>query len=129
MARQYSVETPGPINVVTTNETALQVTPPVSSQSGAESVWIEGQLDMTFGASTTAVTVRVRRGNGIIGVTVGDVEIPTETAGNRAPIPYSVKDSPGEVANQLYTITVQQTAATANGTVNDVSASVTIGQP
>lgn len=86
---------------------------------------IEGSLNVTPGATTTAVVVRCRRGNGITGTVVGVSETDTLAAGNSATIPFDFTDSAAP-ANSFagYSITVQQTGGTAAGTVNEIDGSV-----
>jgi hypothetical protein len=81
------------------------------------------------GASTTAVTVRCRRGVDATGVLVGSAEIPTEAAATTDPLPGQWQDNPGELANGTYVITVQQTAATGAGTSQTAVAVALVGTP
>lgn len=129
MARQYENQLSGTVNVVTTGETVALVTPPVSTTFGSDTIDIEGKANLTTGASTTAVVFRCRRGNGITGTVVGVAETDTIAAGASETHPFQFTDNPGDVAGQVYSLTVQQTAATANGTVNSAASCVTVGQP
>ena len=112
------------INVVTVNETILaQVN--VSVDNASANILLEGNVDITTGAATTALTVQVRRGATLAGPVVGVAEVPGAGAAARVVVPLQVIDSPGEVAGQVYSLTVTQTAATGNGTVNSASLTAT----
>lgn len=129
MARQYENQLSGTVNVVTTAETVALVTPPVSTTFAGDSIDIEGMVDLTAGTGTTAVTLRIRRGNGITGTVVGVAEPDTLAAGNSAALQFQGVDTPGDVAGQVYSLTVQQTGATGNGTINGAASTVNVGQP
>lgn len=82
-----------------------------------EGLCVSGILNVTAGTGTTAVVVRVREGRGIAGTLVGTAKTHTLAAGASASIPFCEYDSAvGE--NQIYSVTIQQTGATGNGTVN-----------
>lgn len=103
-------------SIPTTTETVLATLPPLSSDGQAQSVLLEGVAGFTVGTGTTTVTVRIRRGTGITGTAVASIAGVNVTAGNVVQIPINGVDTPGEVADQQYVLTVQQAAATANGT-------------
>lgn len=112
------------ITVTTTTETiAAQVT--VSTDNAGATVTLEGEVDLTTGTGTTAVTVQVRRGSTTAGPVVGSADVPAESAGARVVIPLQQIDSPGEVASQVYSLTVTQTGATGNGTINNATLQAT----
>lgn len=113
--------------VTTTTETVALTMPAISTPGAGSQVTMEGELNMTAGTAATAVTVRVRRGTGITGTVVGESNPVTVAAGNTVPLPWQVVDTPGEVAGQAYVVTVQQTAATGNGTVLNAAGSITVG--
>lgn len=127
MARTVTNSATTDTPVVTTAETAAVVSDPISTGSGAEEITISGTISLTTGTGTTSVTIRCRRGNGITGTVVGETVPHTIGAAASVNLPYSFPDTPGEVAGQLYTLTVQQTGASANGTINNASITVTIG--
>lgn len=114
-------------NVVTTAETAAITSDPVSTSVGAEEITVSGIINITTGASTTQVVVRVRRGVGVAGTVVGETEPQNIGAAVSGNIFYEVTDTPGEVAGQQYTATAVQTAATGNGTINNAAITVMIG--
>jgi hypothetical protein len=111
--------------VVTTAETAAVTSDPITPSTDGSELTISGVINITTGTSTTAVVVRVRRGVGVSGALVGETESQTIAAGASGNISYEVTDFPGAVAGQQYTASVVQTAATANGTINNASITVT----
>lgn len=125
--RSYTVAALATANVVTANETVIQTSPALSLTYDGDTVAVTGTLDITTGAATTAVTIRCRRGNGIAGTVIGVAEVDTLGAAISAPISFDFVDTPGAVAGQVYSITVQQTAATGNGTINSSVSSWTLG--
>lgn len=84
---------------------------------------------LTTGATTTAVTIRCRRGIDATGVLVGTAEVPTEAAAVQADLAGGWTDFPGELANGSYVVTVQQTAATSVGTSVNAFACCLVGTP
>ncbi|SRR6266496_1633491 len=117
------------VAIVNAVETAALTTAVVSSSLDGDSICIEGDLNMLTGATTTAVVVRCRRGVGIAGALVGVAETFTIGAAANVSISFQFVDSPGAVANQQYTITVQQTGGSTNGNVVAIAANVNVGQP
>lgn len=129
MARQYENQLSGTVPVVTTTETVALVTPPVSTTFGSDAIEIEGMVNLTAGTGTTAAVLRIRRGNGITGTVVRAADTDTIAAGSSESFLVQGVDTPGDVAGQVYSITIQQTAASANGTINGASSCVAVGQP
>lgn len=129
MARQYENQLSGTVPIVTTTETVALVTPPVSTTFGSDAIEIEGMVNLTAGTGTTAAVLRIRRGNGITGTVVRAADTDTIAAGSSESFLVQGLDTPGDVAGQVYSITVQQTAASANGTINGASSCVAVGQP
>lgn len=114
----YSTHCTATVTVTTTTETSACTLTGVNAEAG-QVVRIEFAAQMTSGTGTTAITVRVRRGSGTGGALVGPANALTATAGNTSILTYQVEDSPGAVAVFPYSVTVQQTGATANGSVLD----------
>lgn len=90
----------------------------VSTNYGDSKVTLHGVVNLTPGTAATNVVLRVRRGSGTGGTEVGTATTDTATAGDDYTIPFSVVDQPGEVAGQVYSVTVTETTASADGTVN-----------
>ena len=76
-----------------------------------------GQL--TTGAGTTAVTPRIRRGTATTGTLVGEAnaEQVKAAAGSTEPFIILVSEDRADQESVEYSLTLQQTAATGNGTV------------
>lgn len=109
------------VTVVTTTETeAVQLDGVAASQPDGRVV-LRGWMQFTTGAGTTAVTLRIRRGTDTTGTLVGEANAITAAASAVREMAIEVPDTPGEVAGQSYVLTVQQTAATGNGTVEQSS--------
>ncbi len=106
------------VTVTTTTETIVAQIDNVTTPRAGCKVRLFGNLQLTTGADTTAVTVRWRRGTAITDTLVGEANAQqvVAAAGSTEELTHAVEDEPGEVAKQSYVLTVQQTAATANGT-------------
>lgn len=128
MSRRYPSSTVTDVNVVTTNETVAHTSLPVSQSVDGEAVTIEGSVRLLTGTNTTAVTVRIREGNGITGTVVGETIPVTVGAAINDPIPFGFTYNPASIAGMVYSVTVQQTGASANGTVTSANMTVTTGQ-
>lgn len=108
------------VTVVTTNETVAVVLAGISTEGGGDLVELEGNLEITTGAGTTAVIMRIERGSVAGGLQVISDAAVQVTAGNTVNLSINATDNPGEVAGQSYVLTVLQSGATANGTVTQV---------
>lgn len=82
-----------------------------------EGLVISGEINVLAGTAATDMTVRVRKGEGITGTLVGVAQVTSIIATDTLSIPFSAIDS-APADNASYSVTVQQTAATANGAVN-----------
>lgn len=107
--------------LVTVTEAVAAVVGNVSNQSPDGVVRFLGQVAVTGGTNTTAMTLRVRRGNGITGTLVGEAETVLLTGATTGMASIQVEDSPGEVGGVPYSLTVQLVAASANGAVSTAS--------
>lgn len=86
-------------------------------------IYVSGSLTITSAASgTSAVVVKVRRGSSISGTLIVTQTV-TATTGTKYVIPFDAFDNTGgETSTSTYVVTVTETAATANGTVNVATA-------
>lgn len=116
-------------NVPNVTETVVCTISGVTLPRAGMPVLIQYVGTLLTGASTTAVTVRCRRGVDATGVLIGSAEVPTEAAATTDPLPGQWQDNPGELANGSYVITVQQTAATGAGTSQTAVACALVGTP
>lgn len=88
----------------------------VSVRGPGSVVHLVAMLQITPGTSTTAIVVRLRRGTSVSGTLVGAAVTQLVTVANGYAIPIEADDTPGEVANQSYVLTIQQTGGAASGT-------------
>lgn len=110
-----------PIAVVTTAETiaATGNELPIPYVNGK--VIIRGFILFTVGTDATSVTVRVRRGTSITSTLVSGAVAVTQGVAAAAvvAIPFYAVDIVGALGTVQYSVTVQQAAATANGSIVD----------
>lgn len=119
MGRRFSNVVTTDVPVVTTTETIAATVVVPSVPGNNRRVQLSGEVDLTTGTNTTAVTTRWRRGTAITDPVVGEAN-PSNivaAAGSTERMTQSAEDTPGDVANQTYILTVQQTAASANGSI------------
>lgn len=120
------VNTASSVPLVTTAETvAVTISPAVAiTAPSGEGVAIQGSVNVTAGTGTTAIQVRVRQGTSTSGTLVGQAVTHTLAAGATASVPVDQQDSSASAlagtADQ-WIVTVQQTGASANGTVNSAT--------
>lgn len=84
-------------------------------------------LNITEGTTGTAFVVRCRQGVGVGGAPVGLAQTVTLAAAANGQFSFVFRDSSGvpfAAAGTAYTITVAETGATANGTVNSIDVEV-----
>lgn len=107
--------------VVTTTETVVVTTPAINLTLDSALVILFWHIIFTSGVGTTSINVRLRRGTAVSGaqVNVGSAFFVTASAG--VLVTGSYTDTPGIVANQQYSVSIGQNAATGNGTVTDVA--------
>lgn len=126
MANASGVQVLTATTLVTTAETIAATSSAVAeSEAGAaaQGVKVSGVLNVTAGTGTTAVTVRVRAGTTLSGALIGNAVVHTLAAAALANIPFEAIDPTLIQAGAQYVVTVQQTAATANGSVNQATIS------
>lgn len=105
------------VNVPTTTETVVATLSGVSTPRKRD-ITLKGWVQLTNGTATTAVTPRIRRGTDATGTLVGEgnpVQIGT-AAGSTEGYDIETIDPGVDLSNATYVLTVQQTAATGNGT-------------
>lgn len=122
MTIQNATYVQAPVTLVTTSETvaaALSLDEYALDVGGG--VLVAGFVNITAGAAATGVQIRIRQGNSVAGIQIGQTDTHTLAAGASASIPVealfvgATSLPPGE----QFCVTVQQIAATGNGTVND----------
>lgn len=116
--KAYSVNPTADVNVPTTTETVVATLSGVTLPRSGMVVQLSGWVELTAGTATTAVTPRIRRGVDATGTLVGEANplAGGVVAGSATPWDVAGNDTPGDLANGTYVLTVQQTAATGAGT-------------
>jgi hypothetical protein len=127
MSREFSRSVVDDTAVVTTAETAAITSDPITQSVDGESVTIRGQIGYLTGTGTTAVTVRVRQGTGLTGAVVGETLPFTIGAAADTQIPFQFTTAPAGVVRQSYTVSIQATGASANGTIKSAAVTVSVG--
>lgn len=126
MSSQTGFVTSAATNVPTTTETAvLTITIPPEQNPTGQGVYLDANVIITTGAAATAVQCRIRQGNGVGGAVVGamsQTQVAAATANEQASV-VALDPTLSYPAGNTYTLTVQQVAATGNGTM--VQASIT----
>lgn len=117
--RRYTTAVTANTNVVTTTETVAATVVVPSVPGNNRRIQLTGFAQVTTGGSTTSLTFRIRRGTAITDPVVGEAnaENVEAAAGSNEGHTIVAEDTPGDVANQSYVLTVQQTGAAADGTV------------
>lgn len=105
--------------LVTVAETVVATITGVSTNQAGQTVALRGQAILTSGASTTGVTLRIRR-DGVAGTVVGETD-PDTLFGAVGAVEthdiYAEDAGAGEFAGRTYVLTAQQVGAAANGNV------------
>jgi len=111
------------VTIPTTTETVVLSSGLVSLPFHTCHIIILAWCQLVSGTGTTDVTPRIRRGTATTGALVGEAnaEVVKTAAGSREPFMIMVhEERAGEEAVE-YCLTIQQTAATADGTVNQAT--------
>lgn len=121
-ARVASAESSTNTTLTTTAETVVATLAGITTSLVGQRVKLRGWVQLTLGAATTTVTMRVRR-TSVTGTLVGEanaVAIPS-AAGTTGEFEVCVEDSPGDLAGGTYVLTAEQTGATGDGTALQAS--------
>lgn len=113
---RYDTENATDTALVTTAETVVATLTGVATPRRCN-VMVSGRVSITTGASTTAVTLRIRRGPGITDTLIGEAtpEQLNAAAGSTEGHDIEALDLGVDLAGATYVLTAQQTAASANG--------------
>ncbi len=109
------------VTVPTTSETVAATSGPVNADNVETGVALDATIDLSTGVGATAVTIKLERGTSAGGTAIskGGTWGPFAVAAStRYSFNVQGVDFPGLVAGQQYVVTVTQTGATGNGTVN-----------
>lgn len=121
--KRYSATATADTTITTTTETIAATITGLSTPRAGCKVQLTGTAQVTTGGSTTALTLRWRRGSTITDTVVGEANATQidAAAGSTSDETLICEDTPGDVAGQTYVLTVQQTGAAANGAINFVT--------
>lgn len=116
--RSYSSEVSADVTLVTTAETEIARLSGVSTSRPGDPINLSASASILNGTNTTGLTFRIRR-DSITGTVVNNadtIQIETAAASTEDHTIQCDDSFAGEVAGQVYLLTVQQAGATANGT-------------
>jgi len=116
------------VTVTTTSETVAIASGAVKVPSQTCLVHIRAWCQLLLGVGATAVTPRIRRGNSTAGAQIGDAiaEAVKTAAGSSEPFVIEVTERRSNEDTVEYCLTVAQTGATGNGTVQQAAIAVEI---
>jgi len=112
----YDSDVTADVTLVTTAETILATLTGVSTPR-RQQVRLRGWAQITTGANTTAITLRIRRGSAITDLLIGEAN-PVQlaaAAGSTEDVEIEAADNGVDLAAATYILTAVQTAASANG--------------
>lgn len=104
--------------VLAAAETVAETVSGISTAGEGEQITIMATVSFTAGTAATALDLNIRRGTDATGTVVGTLRDNALNAGREETWTVAAVDTPGEVADQSYVVTVEQESATGNGTVN-----------
>lgn len=106
------------VTLVTTGETVILSSPAVVIPADAVQIYIFAYAQLTTGTATTTVTPRIRRGTAITDPLIGEANAENikAAAGSTEPFFLAVVETVTQRDRLTYSFTLQQAAATGNGT-------------
>lgn len=129
MSLMYTTTGPIGANVPSVTETVVATIAGVTLPRAGCPVAISYVGTLLTGTLVTQVTIRCRRGIDATGTLVGSAEVPAEAASLTEPLAGQWIDTPGELANASYVITVQQAGGGTAGTSQTAVATALVGTP
>ena len=117
--RTFSTSFGTDATLLTTTETLIVTSPLVRSHLNSALITVSAYAQLTTGVATTGVVVRIRKGASLAGALIGESNTITigAAAGSTEVFSMLLTDQlEGEQITQ-YSLTLQQVAATGNGTV------------
>lgn len=112
--------------VTTTSETTGAVGNFVNPPFQTAKCFIEAMIALLVGASTTTVTIRIRRNPNAENLVVASVAGVNVTAANTVVLSLQAADAIPDGRPVQYAVTVQQAGATGNGTINFANVALTL---
>lgn len=76
---------------------------------------VHGHVIVQAGTGATSIQIQIRQGTGVTGTSIYSSGLITATAGGIYALPFAAQDTPGNVEDMNYTVTVQQGGATGPG--------------
>ena len=116
-SRTYSVVNAVDTPLVTVAETVIATLAGVTTDRPGQSIRFAGECQITTGTNTTGLTFRIRRDT-VAGVLLGEanvVQVEAVAGSTEDHDAYAEDNISGEIASATYVLTVQQAAASANG--------------
>jgi len=120
MGASYFVNAAPDTTLTNAVETVVATLTGVLSQRGGQKVELEGQVNVTAGATTTAFVLRIRE-DSLTGNLVDEIATDTlaTAVGSAEDHVIHAEHTPtGELSNKTYVLTVTQTGGSGAGTVN-----------
>lgn len=105
------------LTVSTTTETIAATSDPVTPPRAGVRAFIRAYVIMTAGTGTTAITAAIRAGTLVTGTLVSEQHAVSATAGDTVLLVVMGEQVLGDVGQAQYNVTVDQTGASADGTV------------
>ncbi len=102
-------------------ETVIATSPPINISLDFAQVLIWWYVNTGSGATTTAITARIRRGTTLAGALVNIASAVLVTAAAGSELTGCYPDTPGAVAEQQYSLTLSGTGTTGAMTTSDVA--------
>ena len=118
------------VTLVTTAETVIAALVGVSNYQAGQPVQLRGWCQWTPGTGTTGFTLRIRQGTDATGALVGEANAEGIEGAVGATEDHEIELThlpAGELANAGYVLTLQQAAASANGTVVQAKLEAVVG--
>lgn len=113
---------------VTNTETVVCQLPGGIAVGAGKLVVICASATNTLGTAGVGIVAKVRRGTTTGGTLIDTFTLSGLVATNNAQVDGVTVDTPGDVANQQYCLTLTQTSATGNGTVTQAGLAVFVTQ-
>lgn len=126
-SQTFSTSSGTDVTLTTTSEIEVIQLDGVTTGAGGGRITLRGSVQVTTGTGATALTLRVRRGTSTAGTLVGEanaVQIEA-AAGSTEDHDIQVSAVFDELVGESFVLTVQQTAATGNGTAVQAALSAT----
>lgn len=102
-------------------ETKVLVSGLVSTPGPGATLVLSGVVNIAPGTAATAVVVNIRQGDGTDGDIVYTTTDNNVVVGDAQTISFFVEFDPGDVADEVFSVSVTETSASAAGVVNYVS--------